>query len=309
MAKSRSQNYRRVILLLLIGCAYLATACAGGAAPARSPTAVATAVAAVPTNSPPPAPTATNTRPPAPTATAVSTATSVPTATPSPTATVSPTPTPTATNTPTARPTDTAVPPPTAVPSLTIGDLPAHLGSEVTITGQVVATASFAAGYKFTLADGSGRVTLLMWHNVYDDCWAAPDLNLGATVRATGTVGQFEGELQVAPNFGGQVKVTAAGGRPAVQPIGSLGDFMGQRVTVIGTISRLEGTGGGTKLFVTDESGEILVFIWNNTLDRIKNNTALGTPGTRVRVVGAVQEYRSNREIAPVLPYDVEVLP
>lgn len=148
-----------------------------------------------------------------------------------------------------------------------------------------------------------------MWHNVYDDCWDAPKLNMGATLRATGRVGQFEGEWQVVPRFGGNVKVSTLGSLPPVQPIGSLGDFMGQRVTIVGQISRVESTRNGPKLFVSDESGEIVVFVWNSTLDRIKNNTALGVAGTRVRVVGYVQEFRSNREIVPTLPYDVEVLP
>ncbi len=177
------------------------------------------------------------------------------------------------------------------------------------MVGQVVATASFSGGYKFTLSDGTGQVTLLMWSNVYDNCWDAPTLNLGATVEATGTAGQFEGEWQVEPDFGGDVKVTSAGSLPPVQPIGSLGDVMGQRVTISGQISRVEGTSSGAKLFVADDSGEVLVFVWNNTLDRITHNTQLGVPGTRVQVVGYVQLFRSNREIVPVLPYDVTVLP
>ena len=148
-----------------------------------------------------------------------------------------------------------------------------------------------------------------MWSHVYDNCWDAPTLNLGATVRATGMVGQFEGEWQIEPDFGGDVTVAAAGGWPPVQAIGSLGDYMGQRVTIIGQISRVEGTRSGVKLFVADDSGEVLVFVWNNTLDRINNNTLLGVPGTRVQVVGYVQEFRSNREIIPALPYDVTVLP
>jgi 23S rRNA (guanosine2251-2'-O)-methyltransferase len=37
-------------------------------------------------------------------------------------------------------------------------------------------------------------------------------------------------------------------------------------------------------------------------------NQALGQPGTHVRVTGIVSEFRSNRQIAPTLPYDVEAL-
>jgi DNA/RNA endonuclease YhcR with UshA esterase domain len=191
-----------------------------------------------------------------------------------------------------------------------IGDL--HIGyadQEVTVAGQVIATASFARGFKFTLDDGSGQVVLLMWHSTYDDCWDAPQLNVGATVQATGRVGQFEGELQIEPNLGSDVKVTAPGGPFAPQQqIGDLSAHLEQQVTITGQISRIEGTSNGAKLFVVDDSGEILVFLWNSILERVPNNQALGTPGTHVRIVGLVQVYRSNLEIVPVLPYDVEAL-
>lgn len=178
------------------------------------------------------------------------------------------------------------------------------------MSGVVISADSFSHGFKFVLDDGTGQVTLLMWHNVYDESWAAPELNLGATVRATGEIGEFEGELQIVPDFGGDVRVTAVA--PSTAPtanIGDLGNHMGQRVTITGQISRIEGTNSGAKLFVTDDTGEILIFVWHNILDRVQNNTALGTPGTRVRVTGVVQEFRSNREIVPTLPYDIVVLP
>ncbi len=304
------QNQPKMTLFILVALAFLLSSCAA-AAPATPTAALPTQIAVAPATrgvaaaTATPAPTVTNTNTPLPSPTATLAPTTTPSATPTPTTTHTPTPLPT----PTETATNTPVPLPTTPPVSPIGEIPNLLGSEVTVSGQVVATASFAGGYKFTLSDGTGQVTLLMWSNVYDDCWDAPILNLGATVTARGLAGQFEGEWQVEPDFGGDVKVTAPGGQPAVQAIGSLGDYMGQRVTIMGQISRVEGTNSGARLFVADDSGEILVFIWNNTLERIANNQALGTPGTRVRVVGYVQEFRSNREIVPTLPYDVTVLP
>lgn len=244
-----------------------------------------------------PTPISTNTPAPSPTPLP---ATATPTPSPLPSAPSTPPPTPTLTSAPTAIPTAATIP---------IGEAQTKAGEEVTISGQVVATASFAKGYKFTLDDGSGRIVLLMWHNVYDDCWNAPDLNLGATVRATGEIGAFEGEQQIEPSFGSNVKVVVAGSSAAQQAIGTLGDYLGQRIRIEGEIIRVEGNSSGAKLFVGDESGEIPVFIWNSTLDRIANNQALGTPGTRVSVTGTVQQYRGNRELVPTLPYDVVVLP
>jgi hypothetical protein len=43
-------------------------------------------------------------------------------------------------------------------------------------------------------------------------------------------------------------------------------------------------------------------------LDRVVDNAGLGTEGSRVRVTGTVQVYRSNLEIVPALPPDVVVL-
>ena len=236
---------------------------------------------------------ATNT--PIPTETATSTATALPTSTITPSPTVTPLPTATAY--------PTAVPQPATIP---LSDIAAHMGEEVTVLGQVTAVSSFSGGYKFKLSDG---VTLLLWQNVYDDCWDAPQLNIGAMVQATGEVGEYEGDLQIVPNFGGDVKVTTTGAASAPHyPIGELGDHINERVTVTGSVVRVEGAGSGTKIFIADDTGEVLIFIWKNTLDRVPNNTSLGVAGTRVRVTGVVQLYRSNREIIPILPYDVTVL-
>jgi DNA/RNA endonuclease YhcR with UshA esterase domain len=181
---------------------------------------------------------------------------------------------------------------------------------DVTLQAQIVATASFSHGYRFTLDDGSGRITMLLWLNVYDDCWDAPQLNLGATVTVNGRTSLFNDELQIEPRFGSQVKVVAAGGAVGTsRAIGDLGQHMGELVAITGTIERVESSSVGVRLFVRDESGDTPVFIWNNTLERIPNHTALGQPGTAVRVHGRVQEFRNNREVVPVLPYDVVVLP
>jgi len=300
-------------LSLLLGL-FLLVACADGQA-AVSEVSVETATPTLPstavstplnTSTPTSTATASATSTPSPTETTPPTATTLPTSTATPLPTSSPTPSPTATQLPTSTPTQTAVSQPTTIP---LSDIAAHMGQEVTVSGQVTAVSSFAGGYKFRLSDGNGRLTLLLWQNVYDDCWDAPQLNIGATVQATGEIGEYEGELQIVPNFGGDVNVLTAGAASAPHyPIGELGNHIDERVTVTGSVVRVEGAGSGTKIFIADDSGEVLIFIWQNVLDGVPQNTALGVAGTRVRVTGIVQLYRSNREIVPVLPYDVEVL-
>jgi DNA/RNA endonuclease YhcR with UshA esterase domain len=237
------------------------------------------------------------------------------TATPSG-ATPQPTPTPPPTATPAVTPTQTttATPGVTPTPDLEITPIGAitagHVGQEATVEGTVIDAASFSTGFKFTLDDGTGQIELLMWHPVYDDCWDAPEINLGAQVRAMGEVGQYEGVLQIQPAFGGDVQVvesTAAWATP--REIGTLtaGDE-GQRVMIEGQVVRVEGVRTAVKVFIRDDTGETLVFVWRTTLDRIPDNAALGTPGSRVRVIGMVELYQGNLEVVPTLPNDVVVL-
>jgi len=223
-----------------------------------------------------------------------------PTWTPAPAATATPRPLPTPAETP------TPVVELTPIEALTA----ARAGEEVTVEGTVVGAESFSSGFKFTLDDGSGQIALLLWHEVYDDCWDAAHINLGAQVRATGQVGQYEGELQIQPDFGGDVQaIEGAAPWPIRREIGSLsGADAGQRVMIEGMVVRVEGLESAVKVFVGDGSGEVVVFVWRNVLDRISSNTALGTPGSRVRVVGTLEVYRGNLEVTPTLPNDVVVL-
>lgn len=253
----------------------------------------------------------TNTSPPITTPQSTETV-SPPTNTPQPTNTSPPTNTPLPTNTPTITPIPpTPTPQPTATSAFTpIGDLGSLTdGTEVTVLGNVVATQSFSRGYKFTLSDNSGRVTLLLWDNVYDDCWDCAGLNIGATVIATGEIGRFDGELQVTPWWGGGVQVTApVGAWASPAAISDLANHVGQRVMIEATVQRMEMNEYGTSIFVNDGTGEAKVFIWSNTWQRVPNQGAVSASGTRIRVVGWVDEFQGRYEIVPVLPYDVVVL-
>jgi len=246
------------------------------------------------------------TRPPA-TPTVAPSPTPIP---PTPTLTPTPRPSPTATSSPTPEPSPTPAPPtPTPIPIVPIGRLPERMGEEVTIEGRVIATASFSKGFKFTLDDGTGQVVLLMWLNVYDDCWDARKINLGARVRATGTVQTYEGQLQIAPQWGRQVKALqpAAPSAPARQIASITAADQGQRVMIEGTVTRIEKGESNVRLFVNDGSGEMLVLLWPNIYDRIPNRERLDTPGTPVQVVGEVKIYKGTLEVIPVLPHDVVV--
>jgi DNA/RNA endonuclease YhcR with UshA esterase domain len=299
-----------LLLLLLVACGSDEAAVPTTAPP--SPPTEATVVLAQIEETAVPIPT--NTLSPHPSATLRATprATSqrLATETPGPTETATATATPTATHTPTATrtPRPTAVPPTYTPAPVPLAELPSREGEDITVSGRVVAAASFSHGFRFTLDDGSGQATLLLWHNVYDDAWDAPQLNVGATVRATGKVGQYEGEWQIEPRFGSQVKVSSPGGSYApAREISDLNGRVGELAQITGTIIRVESSSSNVRLFVSDETGEIVVLLWRNVLDRIPNNTALGEPGTPVQVSGRVDVFRSNLQLVPAVPYDVVV--
>ncbi|MEA3375019.1 MAG: OB-fold nucleic acid binding domain-containing protein [Chloroflexota bacterium] len=243
---------------------------------------------------------------------------------PSPPAAPDSTQTPVAADTAGSTPVPTVAPPPssedtpapeaTSTPSVLLTPIRSvtvdRVGEQLTLEGAVVAAASFSKGFRFTLDDGTGQVVLLMWHNVYDDCWDGPKINLGATVRVTGEIGEYGGQLEVQPRFGGDVKVIQESvARIPRREIGSIsGVDQGQLVMIEGTVVRTEGVSGAAKVFLADDTGEILALVWHNVLDRIADNTGLGTPGSLVRVTGTVQVYRGNLELVPALPGDVAVL-
>ena len=285
--------------------ALLGLASCGTLAPAPTPTAPPPPPTLTPVPTPTPPPTAT--RPPTPTARPTSAATD----TPATTATRLPSPTAEPTAVPTVAATEP--PAPTATPEIVLtplSEIPNLSGQEVTVQATIVWMASFSKGVKFTLNDGTGQATLIMWQNVYDDCWAAPQLLVGATVQARGTAGQYEGEWQIEPGFGGDVKALAAGALAPVRQVGSItADDANARATIEGTVSSAEAFSGGQRVYVDDGSGTMLVLLWQNTLDRIKDGSLLLSPGTRVRVEGVVQEYQGTLELVPQVPYSVLVNP
>ncbi len=235
---------------------------------------------------------------------ATATATTVPaSATPlAPTATALP---PTATQIPA-----TATPiPPTAVPTsaaLSIGAL-ASLpeGQEVTITGNVVNASSFSAGFKFTVADSTGRISMVMFSNTYDDCWDKNVLNVGATVVVTGEIGRFENELQIVPQWGGGVDViTPAYAYAPPQTVANLPSVIGQRAMIEGEIVAVDITETFTKIDVNDGTGVVEVFLWNNIWVRVPDKDSLAA-GQRIKAVGIVGEFRGTIQLAPPLPYDI----
>jgi len=198
-----------------------------------------------------------------------------------------------------------------SVRSLPIGALESEpLGSLVTVEGAIVAADSFREGFRLTLNDGTGEVILLLWLSVYDEIAGAQDLREGTRVQATGALEEYEGQREVVPSRGDDVRITAPGATDIpLRAIGALTTAdVGTVVTVEGTVTRAEPFSQGQRVWIEDESGKVMLLLWENIYSRIPGRERL-VPGTRVRAAGFVEEYRGTLEVIPRLPGEVIILP
>jgi DNA/RNA endonuclease YhcR with UshA esterase domain len=144
-----------------------------------------TLVAAAPTIAPTPIATTT---PAAPQPTAIA-------------AIASPTPQPTATPKPTPKPTQ-------AITLVTLGQLtPSEKGKVVSVRGTITAVIKFSSGMKYRIDDGTGKVILLLWQEIFDKVPNREKLTKGAQVSVTGNVDVYNGDIEVVPGSGRDVRI------------------------------------------------------------------------------------------------------
>ena len=219
-----------------------------------------------------------------------------------PTLAVTPSPTPTATVSPTPIP---------LIPTTPMGEVNANRAGEMlTVQGQVTGTANFSAGFKFKLGDDTGQIVLLLWNDTYDAIAGIEGINIGATVKVTGEIGVYEGELQITPAGPGDVTlfVPSSGQDAPHREIGGLSAAdVGMAVEIEGDVSRVEDFSHGQRVYVTDGTGEVQLLLWQNVADRLPDGEKL-VAGARVRANGQVEEYKGALQVVPCLPFDVVLL-
>jgi len=73
----------------------------------------------------------------------------------------------------------------------------------VTVCGTLGERDPFSAGVKFPFDDGTGRIVLLLWQDVYDAIPGVERLDGGAQVEVTGRVDVYRGEIEIIPEASG----------------------------------------------------------------------------------------------------------
>ena len=189
----------------------------------------------------------------------------------------------------------------------TIGTLTtSDVGRVVTLRGTLGPPVSFSAGVKFTLGDSTGQVILLLWSDVYES--VAEELGAGTQVVVTGEIAEYRGELELIPRNGGEIQVTGVGAVPTPIPATAgvearaIGDVTSADVETIllltGVLGEPETFSAGLKFPLEDDTGTIILLLWQNVYETIPNADQLVT-GAQVEVVGQIEEYRGELEIIP----------
>jgi len=222
--------------------------------------------------------------------------------------------------------------------TLSIGSLTVEqVGQTVRVEGQVVEVKPFSKGTKLTVDDGTGRLTVTLWQDVYD---LIPDRNrlaVGVRVSAQGRLSEYQGALELTPRRGTDVIVLTVTGQPstAVTPtpqptttpapavtvtptptskpvaqtvsLAQLPGLKGQTVTVTAEVIKAEGFSQGMKYTLNDGTGTAILLLWQDIYDKVPDKARLGV-GVRVRATGKVEEYKGDWEVIPAKGADVQVI-
>jgi DNA/RNA endonuclease YhcR with UshA esterase domain len=185
----------------------------------------------------------------------------------------------------------------------------ADVGSMAAVEGQITKVSPFSAGVKYTLDDGTGLVTLLLWQNLYDVLAGRDRLVEGALVRVQGEVAEYRGELELVPELPSDVAVLAVAERVvAERQLGELsaGD-VGQWVRVEGVLQTLRSFSAGVRGTLDDGTGVVTLLLWQDVYDLLADPAVLA-PGAVLRVEGEVAEYKGELEIVPRAAADLVVV-
>ena len=186
----------------------------------------------------------------------------------------------------------------------------AHLGSSVTVEGRIEQATLLSAGCKSFVNDGTGPAVVWMPNALYGQLVDPEGWNVGALVRVSGRVSEYEDELEVVPESQGAVVIVQRALIPSA-PDAQIGNLaageLGRRVTVEATILSLEPFSAGVKCLIDDGSGQAVLLLWQNVFEALADRE-LFVVGRRLFASGWVQEYRGELEIVPGVPYDLILL-
>jgi DNA/RNA endonuclease YhcR with UshA esterase domain len=229
---------------------------------------------------------------------------------PTPTASATPEATPTPTPEPAAKlvPSPTAPAPTSTIEPRTISSITSKdVGDMFTIAqAGIVDVTYFSKGVKYTLNDATGNIVLLVWQNLLEGITDRRTLYPGSQVRVVGEIDLYQGVLEIVPQTSADVAVLVSGDRLPVEERAANNitpSDEGRSFVVEGVVTRTESS-GWLKLWLSDGTGEILIFVPQRVVDYLP--AGIGA-GVRLRVTGEVDIYQGQIEVIPLVGADVEV--
>jgi RecJ-like exonuclease len=222
------------------------------------------------------------------------------------TATVVPGTAPAASGTATA----TKEPKPTAAAAASVVSINAltkdNVGQIVAVRAKIVEAASFSAGFKFLVDDGTGRMWMTLFESNYKFVPDRASLNLGADLAIEAEVAEYKGVLELQPQSGRNVVIVTPGTSANV-PLTTVNQLKkaGQLVAIEGTIREVKTFSAGLYVYVDDGTGNVQVTLFTSVLAYVPNRDGL-IVGANVRVVGKTDFFRK-MQVVPVLGYDMTV--
>lgn len=183
----------------------------------------------------------------------------------------------------------------------TIGEItPGDLYLRVRVRGQVRTVYSPYKGLTIiTIRDETGEIPIVVDKNLVALSGPLPALAAGQPVEVVAAVSLYRDTPQLVP--ASIADIVPLGGLPSVTvtPIGEVtAADVGRTLTLRGTLGEPRLFSRGVKFPLSDESGTIVLLLWQNVYDEIPDAGRL-VAGTPVTVTGEIVEYRGDLEIIP----------
>ncbi|MCG2676106.1 hypothetical protein L6304_02825 [bacterium] len=209
------------------------------------------------------------------------------------------------------------------IPAFKIGDITrSKIGELARCQGAITNIRTFTKGRTLTIDDGSGSIDVLIWDADYEKISNKGALQIGREVSVQGVIGSFRDKLQIKPGSPEEIKIVGAKEEITVAPsvvappaaveipilnIGQITkDRIGQTVGCQGVVTQYKPFAKGAMLVVSDETGRIVVVLWDDVKNQITDNRVYIT-GTKISVRGKLGAYREQLQLVPHRASDITV--
>ncbi|MCG2678112.1 hypothetical protein L6386_06125 [bacterium] len=205
------------------------------------------------------------------------------------------------------------------VPTLKIAQITrGKIGQLIKCEGKIIDIRTFTKGRSLKISDGSGDIDVVIWDSIYEKIPNKEALQYDAQISVQGVIGEYRGKLQVQPRAPEEIKIVGAKEEVTVAPpvavevptfsIGQITkDRIGQTVGCQGSVTQYKPFSKGAMLVVSDETGRIVVVLWDNVKNQIMDNRIF-IIGNWVSVRGKVGIYREQLQLVPRIADDIKVM-